>query len=56
MLGRLLTPSETVHHIDGDRLNNHPTNLQLRSGKHGNGVSRICGDCGSINVLSVELA
>lgn len=26
-LGRYLKPSEVVHHIDGDKLNNHPDNL-----------------------------
>jgi hypothetical protein len=29
VLGRYLTSSEVVHHIDGDRMNNHPDNLQL---------------------------
>lgn len=28
-LGRYLLPSEIVHHIDGDKLNNHPDNLCL---------------------------
>lgn len=28
-LGRELTVAEVVHHIDGDRLNNHPDNLYL---------------------------
>lgn len=30
-LGRPLTPDETVHHIDGDKLNNHISNLQILS-------------------------
>lgn len=30
-LGRKLTPDEHVHHIDGDTLNNSPSNLQIVS-------------------------
>lgn len=28
-LGRLLTSADVVHHIDGDKLNNHPDNLEV---------------------------
>ncbi len=28
-IGRPLAPGEVVHHIDGNKLNNHPTNLQV---------------------------
>ncbi len=34
-LGRLLYPEETVHHKDGDKLNNRLDNLELRTGAHG---------------------
>lgn len=54
-IGRPLLPTETVHHIDGDRLNNTQENLQLRSGRHGKGVHFRCHDCGSQNVGAVEL-
>lgn len=54
-LGRTLEPWETVHHIDGNKLNNDISNLQLRSGQHGQGVLHQCLDCGSNNIKSVEL-
>lgn len=54
-LGRPLTREETIHHINGDTLDNRLENLQLRSKNHGQGQKRICGDCGSHNVVSVSL-
>src|SRR3989304_959534 len=54
-LGRCLTEVETVHHKDLDHSNNVIGNLQLRQGKHGKGAMFCCGDCGSYNVVSVEL-
>jgi hypothetical protein len=51
-LGRYLnTAEESVHHIDGDRSNNDISNLQLRTRYHGKGQKRVCGDCGSSNVV-----
>lgn len=55
-LGGPLERRETVHHLDGNRANNHIDNLQLRQGRHGKGVVLTCKDCGSHNIEASELS
>lgn len=54
-LGRCIAPTESVHHINGQRDDNTPSNLQIRQGKHGHGIVLVCHACGSQDIGTTEI-
>lgn len=54
-LGRPVTATETVHHINNVKTDNRIENLQIRQGAHGSGAAFQCRACGSHDVVAVPL-
>lgn len=55
MIGRKLLSSEQVHHRDGNKQNNSPENLELRTGAHGKGATKHCPTCTCMAHVSVSI-
>lgn len=54
-MGGLIQKNQTVHHVNGNRIDNSPENLQIGTGQNGSGVSYICAECGSEDIICLNI-